>query len=815
MKDYNRITTLLYSCILTQISASAAPFFFNNEAANKSTTSELSLADSSRIFNLDEVVVVSQSKESLVLRKQPIASNIFTSAETTALGLRDISDLSSFVPSFQMPSYGSRLTSSMYIRGIGSRINNPAVGLYIDGMPILSKSAFNTHIYQIDRADVLRGPQGTLYGMNTEGGLVKVYSKNPFTHKGTEVKLGIGNGLYRNAEIATYQKLSESLAMSVAGFYNGQNGFFKNSTTGKRAGSSNEAGGKMRFVYLRSNRLTYDFTADYQYTDQRSFPYGTLDLSTNRVSSPTTNRDNTYRRNMFNSALNIKYVMQDMAFNSTTSYQFLNDDMNMDQDYTALDFMHLQQKQLQNGFTQEFVLKGTKKRWHHTTGLFLSRQWTKTDAPVSFDKDFTDNMGATIQSAMYNAMVSSMKDKFSKIPGMTEEAAEQKAKETISRAGGVSVNSLSMAVPGLFHTPQFNLGIFHESAFDLTDRLTMTIGLRYDYNHVKIDYTTSATMDVAVSVMGIDASSKLRSILCNSNKNDFNQVLPKLGFTLNISDNGSNIYALVNKGYRSGGYNIQMFSDILQSELRANSSTAMRADHDIPHTEEDYSKINSTISYKPEFCWNYEVGSHLNIFNNTVQADFSLFYMKIRNQQLSVMAGTYGFGRMMVNAGRSHSCGVEASLRGKAFDNNLSWSAAYSYTNSKFSKYTEEKNGNIIDYSGNYIPFIPQHTISAAADWIVPFKSNVIKSIVIGVNTKAQGKIFWDEANTFSQKLYATADAHIDANMKSLTVSIWSRNITNTRYNTFAFSSSATGRQTYLAQRGNPFQIGADATIRF
>ena len=82
--------------------------------------------------------------------------------------------------SFVMPEYGSRYTSSMYMRGIGSRINSPAVGMYVDNMPIQSKSAFNFHTYDIDRVDVLHGPQGTLYGMNTEGGLIRLYSKNPF-----------------------------------------------------------------------------------------------------------------------------------------------------------------------------------------------------------------------------------------------------------------------------------------------------------------------------------------------------------------------------------------------------------------------------------------------------------------------------------------------------------------------------------------------------------------------------------------------------------------------------------------------------------
>ena len=81
-----------------------------------------------------------------------------------------------------------------------------------------------------------------------------------------------------------------------------------------------------------------------------------------------------------------------------------------------------------------------------------------------------------------------------------------------------------------------------------------------------------------------------------------------------------------------------MFSDILQTELMANSKEAMKSDYDIQHTDEDYAKINNTISYKPEFSWNYELGSHINLFDGSLQTDISVYYMKIRNQQLSVSA---------------------------------------------------------------------------------------------------------------------------------------------------------------------------------
>jgi hypothetical protein len=129
------------------------------------------------------VLVISRPKEIFRLRQQTVSSSAFSFAEMQSLSVHDIRDISMFVPSFSMPNYGSRLTSSMYIRGIGSRLNNPAVAMYFDDMPILSKSAFNIHTYDISLFEVLCGPQGTLYGQNSEGGLVRLYSIDPFDYQ--------------------------------------------------------------------------------------------------------------------------------------------------------------------------------------------------------------------------------------------------------------------------------------------------------------------------------------------------------------------------------------------------------------------------------------------------------------------------------------------------------------------------------------------------------------------------------------------------------------------------------------------------------
>ena len=787
----------------------------NSTPTGDAPTGYKNIADTSRVFDLDEVVVISQPKEMLSLRQQPLSSTVLTGRDLSALGVRDLTDLTAYVPSFVMPAYGSRLTSSVYVRGIGSRVNNPAVGIYVDGIPLVSKSSYNFHTYQIDRADVLRGPQGTLYGMNTEGGIVRLYSKSPMKYQGTDVHLGIGTHLYRNVEIAHYHKFSDNIALSVAGFYNGQNGFFRNSTTGRRADLSNEAGGKTRLIWQPNRNFTADLVADYQYSLQKSFPYGVFDTENNHIAAPATNRNNTYRRNMVNTGLGLTYNAEKVTLSSQTSYQYLVDRMNMDQDYLPKDYMHLCQRQLMNAVTQELTVKSnTDAAWQHSSGIYGAYQWLRTSAPVYFDSDFTSRISGGIEGAMQSSILNAMIEQMT-AAGMPQAVAESMAANIIEQSGGISVG-INMYVPSLFHTPQANIGVFHESNIRLTPDLTATIGLRYDYNRVSLTYDTSASMSVTANVMGTEATNTLASALIRNIHNGYSQLLPKIGLSYTVDKNGSNVYAVVSKGYRAGGYNIQMFSDILQTELTANSAHAMGGSYDVPHTDEDYERINKTITYKPEESWNYEIGTHLNLFSGTVHADIAAYCMAIRNQQLSVMAAGYGFGRMMVNAGRSRSLGLEAALRGSAIDNRLSWSATYAFTDAKFTEYEEtDDNGNSISYAGKRIPFIPAHTLSLRADMRLPITDKASRAVTFGANLTAQGTTYWDEANTANQPFYALLGLNAGLQWDNIDLKLWCRNVTNTHYATFAFSSAASGSELWFAQRGNPIQAGVDIRLSF
>lgn len=769
------------------------------------TSENLSLAaDSSRVVDLDDVVVVAQPKETARLRLQPLASSMFGSADLHALHATDLRQLSAYVPSFAMPQYGSRLTSAIYMRGTGSRLNAaaPSVPVYYDNVPLLSKSAFNSHFYMLDRIDVMRGPQATLYGMNSEGGLVRIYSRNPMTHQGTDLHLTLGNYLQRSVEAAHHQRLSDSFAFSLAAFYSGTNGCFDNTHLGQKNDKGDEAGARLRLVWQVAPRFRADLTCDWQWTRENAFPYGLYDADKGDVADPSTTFMNTYRRQMLNTGLTLAYEAPTLLVTSTTSYQHLYDRMVMDQDYTPDDRMSLFQHQRENAFTEELSVRShSDSRWQWTAGAFAARQLMTTDAPVVFGPDMNGVIARGILSVMPPA-VQSMFDPW-EIPYFN--------------------------VDETFKTPQTNLALFHESNVRLSDRLTATLGLRLDYNHARVDYDSRAALALHYAAhMGpqvMEATNQLTDSIVGSDSKHTTQLLPKAGLTWRVDDHGSNIYLQLSKGYRAGGYNIQMFSDILQTEMMANGRNLQRGDFNINeklHNEQTFDNVNNTIAYEPETSWNYELGAHLNLFDATLQADLAAYYMRVSNLQLSKMASNYGFGRMMVNAGRSASCGLEVALRSQALDNRLTWALTYSYTHATFRDYTDSvkvvattggqpvETVQVVDYRGKRVPFVPQHIFALRGDYRFDFTATMLRSLTIGLNVAGQGKTYWDEANTAAQKVYATLGAHALLDFGALSLDMWGRNLTDTRYATFGLAYS----QGFIGQRGMPLQFGADVRLK-
>ena len=231
-------------------------------------------ADTLKVVDIEEVLVIAAPKENRKLREQPAAVTLLSQQDMQAAQVNSIKNLTSLVPNMFIPDYGSRLTSAVYIRGIGSRINTPSVGLYVDNIPYIDKSAFDFNYSDVERIDVLRGPQGTLYGRNAMGGLVKIHTKSPFTYQGTDFRMGAGTHNAYNTSLTHYHRISERFAFSTGGFYDYQGGFFRNAArNNEKADKGQSAGGRFRGIYLPSENWKVDLSLSYEYSDQGGYPY--------------------------------------------------------------------------------------------------------------------------------------------------------------------------------------------------------------------------------------------------------------------------------------------------------------------------------------------------------------------------------------------------------------------------------------------------------------------------------------------------------------------------------------------------------------
>ncbi|HJC95699.1 MAG TPA: TonB-dependent receptor [Candidatus Phocaeicola gallinarum] len=770
--------------------------------------------DTTKVIDIEEVVVIATPKENARLRQQAVSATSFSQRDMQSNSVVSVKSLSGLVPNLFIPDYGSKLTTSVYVRGIGSRINTPAVGLYVDNIPFIDKSAFDFNYSDIERIDVLRGPQGTLYGRNTMGGLIRVYTKSPFTYQGTDLRLsGATYNDYR-ASLTHYHRISEQFAFSVGLFYRHEGGFFKNTYTDKRIDRNDEFGGRIRAIYLPHENLKLDFTVNYEYNNQGGYPYeytgrvsGTEDREA-YIGKISYNNDCGYKRNLLNAGMNVERHTDVFILSSVTGFQYLRDHMDMDQDFTERDIYTLTQIQNSKTLSEEIIMKSLPgRRWQWTTGVSGIYQWLSTDGPVTFRNDGVKSM---IEDNVNNVFAS-LKASNPRMPDME-----------------LDVTDPMFTVSGHFKTPTASTAIYHQSTINdlFVEGLSLTAGLRLEYEKYWLTYNSGTQMNFDFNVKLPMMEIPLRDMQINPlldgklNTDNF-QLLPKVALKYDFTPN-TNIYASVSKGYRSGGYNVQMFSDLIQGEMtgqmiaaideKSHGMVTQMAGDKLPKTETD---IKGTTSYRPEYSWNYEIGSHLTLFNGKLQADFAAFYMDTHDQQLSRFSER-GMGRITVNAGKSRSIGAEAALRTQITDA-FSLHGNYGYTYATFTDYvTNEKTSDgtmaEVSYNGNYVPFVPKHTFTVGGQYVFALRNTrILDNITLDANYRAAGRIYWTEKNNASQCLYGTLNGRISLNKGNGQVALWINNALNKDYQAFYFETMGRG----FAQMGRPLQVGIDVRCRF
>lgn len=710
-------------------------------------------------------ISVTAIKQSSNIRVQPIAATIVDTKQLERLNIVAMKNISEIAPNFYMPDYGSRMTSSIYVRGLGARIDQPVVGLSVDNVPFLNKDNYDFDIVDIERIEVLRGPQSTLYGRNTMGGQINVYTLSPMRYQGMRFMAEYGSGNTIKASIADYRKYLSNLAMSWTAYYRMSDGFFDNKYNEDDCDTEKQFSFRWKTLWRISDHVNMENVAGAQISRQGGYPYRSIE--TDEI-----NYNDTcfYRRTGITDGLTIKWLHDKFTLSSISSFQYIDDNMTLDQDFMPLDYFTLTQKRREWAVTQDLVARGSVGKYRWLGGLFGFYKNMNMKAPVTFKDYGIDQL-------------------------------IEKHRNEANPYYPIGWDDDTFVINSNFKMPTWGIAVYHQSSY-VIGQWKLSADIRFDYEHTSLNYHSSCNTSYTIydctqnaelsepyknQEVAIDDFGRLSKSFC--------EVLPKLSLMYELPTvKPSNIYLSVSKGYKSGGYNTQMFSDVLQQRIMGLMGLSMKYN------------IEDVIEYNPEKSINYELGAHLSSNDGKLIADAALFYIDCRDQQLTMFPEGTTTGRIMANAGKTRSYGFELSTIYRVSED-LELNASYGFTDARFVKF----DNGIKNYEGKRIPYAPRNTLFARISYSLPVKSKVIDALKFNVNCRGVGPIYWDEENEVKQSFYALLGASLRLERREFSLDVWGENLTDTNYKSFYFVSIGHG----FYQQGKPASVGVTLRVNF
>lgn len=721
------------------------------------------------IYPLGDVTVTAiKQTRTLATLQQPTAITQVRQPEIERQNISDIKGISSLAPNFYAPEHGSRITSSIYVRGLGARLDQAAVGMSVDNVGFLNKDAYDFTLSDISRIDVIRGAQSSLYGRNSMAGQINIYTLSPMDWQGTRIGAQLATGPEARLDLSHYWKRQDGrLATSFSGNFNFSDGFDKNYYNARKVGTDKSLGLRWKTQWRPSGSFSLDNALSFSLSRQGGYPYELL--GSGKVNY---NDSCYYRRNLLSEGLTLNWITPHFSLTAITGLQYMDDCMGLDQDFTPLKMFTLTQKRHELSLTQDIVMRGAVGQWTWLAGAFGFIRHTSMRAPVNI---LSDGISTLITGRVNNNP---------NIPIKLQWQGD------------------SLPLYDDFTLPVWGLALYHQSNWRI-GHVNIGLGMRLDYEKTGLNYhsyTSTAYSVVLPNGMAMPKEIDISDV--GRLRKDHWEFLPKVSVSYTLpTPQPSTIYFSAGKGYKSGGYNTQMFSEVMQRRLMTEMMQSMPGTPSAPSADGDISHL---LSYKAEQSWNYEAGIHMDCDGGRVQTDLALFYIDCRNQQLTMFPKSETTtGRITTNAPRSRMTGVEAQIR-YAPTSRWLFNMSYGFTDARFRHFSIGDE----DYRDCHVPYAPAHTLFAAATYRQPLPWN-LHQLDFTASCRGDGRIWWDEANTSSRAFSARLRLSMVAHFSWLDAEAWLDNVTGTRQTVFQFTSMG---QSFI-QRAQPRQGGV--TLRF
>ena len=606
-------------------------------------------------FLLEEVVVTARRRAEN-LQEIPESVTVLNSEQIEIAGINNLRDLTALVPNVSMftGELGFRAgVVQLVVRGITTPQNGePPLSFVVDGVTVPEIDFINQDLFDVESVQILRGPQGALYGRGALGGAVLITTKQPtnevdgFIQAGTEQ-----GGDYRISGGVSGPVVEDKLFFRLSGLYHDRDGLINNRTLHRDVDFKETKMLKGGLKFLPSEMLQLDWNFNYMDSELGGGAYGLVDksdLNSNFEDQVSANILGFDVRDIFETSFKLEWDFGAAKLTSVSAYAEIDDDILSDGDFTEAVLWAQRNASFIESFTQEIrITSSDEQRLRWNSGVFYQ------DRAKEFEFDFADDVGRT--SGDYS-------ERF-------DVTFEQKD-----------------------HTDSEALGIFAGLNYDMTERLELTAALRYDYDKRKFEDPRNPSTRRSTST---------------------DELQPKVSLAYDWSENLL-VYLLYSHGYRSGGFNEIGF---------------LTGEFDAPPG-----------NYSAESSDSIEGGFKSTLLDGRMTLNLAAFYTKLENGQYQAFdVNTFTIGILTID--EAEILGLDLEVSANPFEElDLSFGLGVSDTD------IDDFDGTGIN-NGNRIPYVPEYTVNASAQYTWTHSS---WSIISRLDYNRTGKLSFDNANSLS-----------------------------------------------------------------
>lgn len=628
-----------------------------------------------------EEIMVTARRRVESLQDVPIAVSAFSESRISELQADTLSGLQYSVPNFYFDE-GDASNAVVYLRGVGQNDSlafaDAGVGIYVDDVFIARSQAAFLELFDVERVEVLRGPQGTLYGRNTIGGAVKFISRKPTDDVEGYFEAGYGNYDFFTARGRVSGPLVEGVLRAKAAVsFTSRDGYNSNAFTGQDDGDQQTLSGRLGLYYTPNEdidiALTFDGRRDRPDTSRSPAlttpATGFSDISTFPPTSQTfqvpgnpfdvnANANGLSDIDAYGITLQAGWqITEALRLDSITSYRGFDFDLKLDTDGTPLPLLDVLVLQEQSQFTQELRLTyDDGEKLAITGGLYYFHDDDLTFSGV-------DNVAASLF--------------------------------------GFPVTLFGLATSSQADTDQVtdSYAAFIDATYQITDRLSLSAGLRYTYEEKSsmrrfenfFDPTLSVLEDQPAFLQGIGVPGTIIE-----GEEDFDAFTPKVSLSFDITDDML-VYASASRGFKSGGFS-----------GRANNDFGFQP-------------------FRPEFVWSYEGGLKSSWQDGKLIANLAYFYNDYTDIQVTSFGAdpvTGVFVDLFTNAAAATIQGVELEVAAQPVDG-LSLNGSLGFLDAEYDDFDILVGGVVTDVSDRDLVNAPSWSLSFGATYVKPVTNDV------------------------------------------------------------------------------------------